>query len=104
MNQDNIAYFHKEGKQTRIFAKNGKSFTTTDSFETAIEFLDFVDFCLINPSYAVAYPNIIKYRPIDESSIEVVLSPATEEPVICEGDQAIQVKMLFNTEIPKEEK
>lgn len=104
VNQENIAYFHKEGKQTRIFAKNGKSFTTTDPFETAIEFLDFVDFCLINPSYAVAYPNIIKYRPIDENSIEVVLSPATEDPVICEGDQAIQVKMLFNTEIPKEEK
>lgn len=102
VNQDLIAYFHKEGTQTRIYTRNGKTFLSTETFETVISFLDFVDFCLINPSYAVAYPCIIKYRPLAEDTVEVVLSPATEEPVICQGDQAKQIKMLFNKEIPKE--
>lgn len=102
VNQDLIAYFHKEGNQTRVFIKNGKTFLSTETFETAISFLEFVDFCLINPSYAVAYSSIVKYRPLDATSVEVILKPATEEPVICEGDQAKQIKMLFNKEIPKE--
>lgn len=103
VNQNLIAYFHKEGNQTRVYTNNGKTFLSTESFETAIAFLDFVDFCLINPSYAVSYPSIIKYRKIDSDTIEVVLSPETPEPVICQGDNAKTVMMLFKTEIPKEE-
>lgn len=103
VNQDLIAYFHKEGNGTRLYTRNGKSMLSTDSFEVAIAFLDFVDFCLINPSYAVSYPSIIKYRKIDSDSIEVTLSPKTEEPVICQGDHAKTVMMLFNNELPKEE-
>ena len=102
VNQNLIAYFHKEGNQTRIYTTNGKTMLSTESFETATAFLDFVDFCLINPSYAVSYPSIIKYRKIDSDTIEVVLSLKTEEPVICQGDNAKTVMMLFKTEIPKE--
>lgn len=103
INQDLIAYFHKEGNGTRLYTRNGKTMLSTDSFEVAVAYLEFVDFCLINPSYAVSYNSIIRYRKIDSDSIEVTLSPATEEPVICQGDNAKTVMMLFNNEIPKEE-
>ncbi|MBO4645429.1 MAG: toxin-antitoxin system YwqK family antitoxin [Bacteroidales bacterium] len=102
-NQADIAYFHKEGNSTRVTLKSGKSFLSAEIFDELLTVLDFVDFCLINPQYAVSYPCIIKYREIDSDSIEVVLYPQTAEPVICEGDHAKSVKMLFNNEIPKEE-
>ncbi|MCQ2263675.1 MAG: hypothetical protein MJZ70_05270 [Bacteroidales bacterium] len=103
VNQENIAYFHKEGSQTRIFTNNGKSFSSPQVFEDLLTYIDFVDFCLINPNYAVGYANIVKYRDLGNDRIEVVLNPATEEPVICEGDYAKSVKMLFNSEVPKED-
>lgn len=103
VNQDLVAYFHKTGDKTTVTMKNGKTFTSTDSYETATEFLDFVDFTVVNPSYTAAYSSIIKYRDLDKESIEVILSPATEEPVISQGDQAMGIKMLFKTGLPKDE-
>lgn len=103
VNQDLVAYFHKSGDKTVITMKNGKTFTSTDSYETAIEFLDFTDFTVVNPSYTAAYSAILKYRDIDKESIEVVLSPPTEEPVLSQGDHAMGIKMLFKTELPKED-
>lgn len=102
INQDLIAYFHKNGNRTTITMKNGKEFISTDSYDTAIEFLDFTDFTVINPSYAAAYSAILKYRDIDAESIEVILKPATEDAVISQGDQAMGIKMLFKTGFPKE--
>lgn len=103
MNQENIAYFHKEGNQTRVVSNNGKSIMCNQVFEELLTYVDFVDFCIISSTYAVSYPAIKGYREIGTDRIEVTLSPATEEPVICEGDHAKAVKMLFNNEVPKEE-
>lgn len=103
LNQANIAYFHKEGTQTRITTKEGKTFLVTQVFEDLLTYIDYVDFCLINPNYAVSYDNIVSYRPAGTNRIEVTLKPATAEPVVCEGDYASAVKMLFTDEKPKEE-
>ena len=101
MNQETIAYFHKEGNQTRIVNRNGKSLMCNQVFEELLTYVDFVDFCIISPTYAASYPSIKGYREIATDYIEVTLKPATEEPVICEGDHAKAVKMLFNNEVPK---
>ena len=71
-------------------------------FEELLTYVDFVDFCIISPTYAASYPAIKAYRNIGTDRIEVTLKPATEEPVISEGDHAKAVKMLFNNEVPKE--
>ena len=102
MNQSMIAYFHKEGEQTRVVSFNGKSILFNESFDKATAFLDYVDFCRINPSYVASYGAIIKYQEIDEDTVEVMLAPNTAEPVLCEGDQAKEVKMMFNKTLPKE--
>ena len=102
MNQANIAYFHKEGNQTRVVNTNGKSVMCQQVFEELLTYVDFEDFCIISPTYAASYPAIKAYREIATDYVEVILKPATEEPVVCEGDHAKAVKMLFNNEVPKE--
>lgn len=103
LNQANIAYFHKEGTKTRITTTEGKTFMVAQVFEDLLTYIDYVDFCLINPNYAASYNNIVKYRSLGTDRIEVTLKPATEEPVVCEGDYAKAVMMLFTDEKPKEE-
>lgn len=108
INQNLIAYFHKTGEKTQAVMHNGKYFNSTDNFETVCQFVDFVDFFIVNPSYAAAYSVIMDYKELDEEEfgpgvIEVILKPAPAEPVIAEGDHAKQVKSLFIKEMPKEE-
>ncbi len=110
LNQNLIAYFHKVGDQSQAVMRNGKFFNMTESFEKVCQFLDFVDFFIINPSYAAAYDVIMDYKELGEGddeignsdAIEVILKPAAAEPVIAEGDHAQQVKALFVKELPKE--
>ncbi len=103
VNQANIAYFHKEGQQTRVTTTSGKTLMCTQVFEDLLNYVDFVDFVLINANYAVSYGSLVRYRDGGRDRVEVELYPATAEPVICEGDYAKSVKMLFNNEVPKED-
>lgn len=106
INQDLIAYFHKTDNKTQIVLNNGKIINSTESFETVCQYLDFIDFFIINPSYAASYNAIMDYKDISNQdmpeAVEVVLKPATSDPVIAEGDHAKQVKSLFVKELPKE--
>lgn len=102
VNQSLIAYFQKVGTQTIVTMKNKKQFTSTDAYEVATAFLDYTAFTIVNPRYTAAYSAIIKYRQVDEETIEVVLQPQTEEVVLSQGDHAKGIKMLFQTNLPKE--
>ena len=102
INQDNIAYFHREGNNTRVTMADGKTFIANEILDELMTQIDFIYFYLINPNYLANYNNIIKYQEVDSNTIKITLKPEPEEPVISKDDYAKGVKMLFNREMPKE--
>lgn len=102
INQDNIAYFHREGNNTRVTMADGKAFLANEIFDELMTQIDFIYFYLISPNYLTNYNNIVKYYEVDANTVTVILDPETEEPVVCKDDYAKGVKMLFNRQMPKE--
>lgn len=103
VNQNIIAYCQKMGNSCKIVMKNGKTFTTTDSFETLQTMLDFAEFSPVTPRIIAANEAIKGFQLLDNERVKVLLEPAPETDIIAEGNEAKIVKSLFDRSVIKEE-
>jgi antitoxin component YwqK of YwqJK toxin-antitoxin module len=104
LNQNAVAYFVKNRDKMTVVLRSGNKISIDESMEDVEQWIDYMAFIKVNPRYIVAMDALVSYRPVPDSddAITIKITPAPDEEIYSEGNEAKLVKSLFNTEKPKE--
>lgn len=104
LNQNAVAYFVKNRDKMNVVLRSGNKIPIDESMEEVEQWIDYMAFIKVNPRYIIAMDALVSYRPVPDSdgAITIKVTPAPDEEIYSEGNEAKLVKSLFNTEKPKE--